>query len=194
MTMAVGHWSVRPCQKVPSSVRSYSSRLTQGWDVLPSLVADDQPPALGDRAHPPHGHRHRTGHGATRPAGVVVDTLVNLGHHGALAAAATGDERKRRGGGDERAEHGPISAHRRIERAGIRPAPQSRWTSVSRCERSRVVQVTGTPSRKPAPNPPLLAPCTCQRRLTCCRRFRNADYASQGVHRRLSSHEPVLTQ
>src|SRR5689334_227071 len=68
-------------------------------------VADDQPPALGDRAHLRHWCRHRCGHDATRLTSTVVGALVGLGHHGALTSASASDEHEHaRETADEHAE------------------------------------------------------------------------------------------
>ena len=48
-----GHRSVALCQNVPSCVRSYTSRLTQGLDVLPSLSRTTSRQHLGTE-HAPH--------------------------------------------------------------------------------------------------------------------------------------------
>src|SRR4051794_181924 len=59
------------------------------------------------QGHCPQGYCHWTGHGAGCLTAGAVDGLVGLLHHGALAAAAAGDERGHRGGtGYERAEQG----------------------------------------------------------------------------------------
>ena len=100
-----------------------------GLGCVPVAVADDQPPAVGDGTRPPCGYCHRAGDGAPRATAVVIDRM-GLGHHGALAAAAAGDERERRGGtgGHERAEQSRSPAH---------------------------VSTTGTASRLPAVSPEL---------------------------------------
>ena len=110
----------------------YSSRAHAGLKRAAVAVADDQPPALGDRAHYPHGYRHRCGHDATRPTSTIVGCLVGLDHHGALAATTTSDEHDDAGGSaDEHAEQAPNLAHRRTAaasaacRSGRRRRPRS---------------------------------------------------------------------
>ncbi len=100
--------SVRSCQKAPSLLRSYSSRLTQASNVLPSLSR------MTNRQHSGTEHTSDTGTdtGAVtmsiRPTRTVVGFLLDLGHHGALAAAAAGYERDNsRGSADEHAQQAP---------------------------------------------------------------------------------------
>jgi hypothetical protein len=126
----VAHWSVRPCQYAPSCMRSYSSRLTHGSNVVPSMLRRPAASTLG-RSTPPHRHRDRAGHGGAGLTGVVVDTLVGLGHHGALAAAAVGEHEHRDRSGDERAEQGPSPDYRQTPARRCRPDGSPMVTAAS---------------------------------------------------------------
>lgn len=126
----VAHRSVRPCQYAPSCMRSYSSRLTQGSNVVASMCGRPAASTSGTEHTPYTGTAPRSGHGGVGLTGVVVrhpgrSCHIGRSYHGALAAAAVGGEHEPRDGGDERIEQGPRPDQRQT------PAVQHTGASVS---------------------------------------------------------------